>query len=119
MARSTLASSSTSSSVSAMVSLERGADQHRERAGQQRRLKRRRARHLAVELHGTWRALGHSDAHRASARPPDTASLSISPPQELNDRAGTLKRAVRVERDDIEPAVIGSERGAQREKSRR
>src|SRR6266487_1591495 len=109
MARITSASSSTSNSVSAMMSLESGADEHRERAGQQPRLEWGRPGHLAVQLHGARRAFRHLDAYRAAARPPHTPPLSIHvsvAQQQLDHRARALKRAVGVERHDIEPAVI-------------
>src|SRR5712664_4595681 len=122
MARSTLASSSTSSSVSAMMSLECGSDQHCERPRQQPRFKRRLARQLTVELHRPRRIIRHLDAYRASTGPPDTPSFPLAlavSEQQLDHRARALKRTVRFERDDIKPAVIGGEIVAQIEKPRR
>src|SRR5439155_16036903 len=112
MARSTLASSSTSSSVSAMMSLECGSDQHRERPGQQLRLERRLARHLTVELHRPRRIIRHLDANRAATRPPDAPSLPLAlavPEHQLDDRARALKCAICFERDDVQPTVIACE----------
>src|SRR5256885_16083517 len=103
MARSTLASSSTSNSVSAMMSLESGADEHREPAGQQPCLERRRPGDFAVQLHGTRRALRHLDAYRAAAPPPDPPAFAVSPPvaqQQLDHRARALKHATHGARPD-------------------
>src|SRR6266852_1501345 len=119
MARSTLASSSTGSSVSAMMSLECGSDQHRERPRQQPRLERRLARHLTIELHRPRRVIRHLDAYRAATRPPHAPSLPLAlavPEQQLDHRARALQRTVCFERDDIQPAVIGCEIGAEIEK---
>src|SRR5712671_1030774 len=110
IARSTLASSSTSSSVSATIGLEPGADEHRECAGHESRLERRLSRHLAVQLDGTRSALGDLHAHRAAAPPPDAAAHAVALPvaqQQLEHRARALEHPVSIERHDIEPAVIG------------
>src|SRR3989440_11299586 len=112
MARTTLASSSTSRSVSAMMSLESRADEHREPAGQQPCLERRRPGDFAVQLHGTRRALRDLDAYHAAAPPPDTPAFAGSLPiaqQQLDHRARALKDAVSVERHDVEPTVVRSQ----------
>src|SRR4029077_15742169 len=112
-----LASSARRSSVSAIASLESAAHEHRERAGQQPRLERGLARHLAVELHETRGAVRDLDAHLAAARPPDAPAFVFAVPEEkLDHRAHALKHAVSVERHDVEPAIIGSERRTQFEK---
>src|SRR5437762_5565894 len=122
MARTPLASSSTSSSGSAMMSLETGADEHREPAGQQPCLERSRPGDLTVQLHGTRCAFRDLDAYRAAAPPPDAPAFAATLPiaqQQLDHRARALKHAVSVQRHDVEPTIIRSQRGAQREKTGR
>src|SRR5438874_12596861 len=107
MPRSTAASLSTSSKVSAIAGpLERGPDEHRERARQQLHVERRSAGGLAVELYRPLRRVRHFNAHRPPATPPHALSLAA---QQIEHRAHTLKGTIRVEGDHVEPAIVGLE----------
>jgi hypothetical protein len=73
-----------------MVRLECRSHENRERAGQQPRFERRRARHLAVELHGAGEPIRYLDSNLAATRPPHAASFSIPSAQQQLEEALAL-----------------------------
>src|SRR6267143_3324778 len=132
IARNTLASSSTSSNVSAMGCLgrsKRRSDQYRKRARQQTSLERCRARNFAIELNQAPHPALDFATHRPSARPPDASrsfpharrSVVATPrsEQQLRDGAEALERTVCIERHDVKPTIVGSEVGSEPPEPRR
>src|SRR6059036_2634448 len=80
-------------------------EEDRERGGNEVRLERRVAPGLAVELHGALRALEHLDPHGVAAPEPQSPCAVRRAPQQLHERAQALERALRAQREHVEPAV--------------
>ena len=102
------------------------SDQYRQRAREQTSFEGCRAGDLAIELNESRHHPLHVDTYGFAARPPNAPRCfsnllgSVVPRSEeqLHDRTDALEYAVRVERDDVQPAIIRRQVGSEPQESR-